>query len=70
MNLCACVHVCVCEATPIKIVMAHRNFNYTAWSQENSLPVNQSVLFIQGNRFTVNWFIEVASPSCYFFFVK
>lgn len=54
----------VCEATPINTVMAYHNFNHTARSPENSLPLNQNVLFIQGNRFTVNWFIEIALPAC------
>lgn len=63
--LCACVCAFECEATPINTVMAHHNFNCTARSPENSLPLNQNVLFIQGNRFTVDWFIEIALPAYY-----
>lgn len=63
----ACEHSCTfkCEATPINTVMAHHNFYRAACTPENSLRLNQNVLFIQGNRFTVNWFIEIAFQLYY-----
>ncbi len=62
--LALCVFVCdcdfECQATPINTVMAHRNLRHTARLPENSFPLNQNVLFIQANRFSVNCFIEIA----------
>lgn len=55
-----CVFVCECEATPINTVMSHHNFNHTAGPPENSLSLNQSVVFTQANRSIVNGFIEIA----------
>lgn len=69
-SLCVCVYAFECEATPINTVMAHHNFNRTPPSPEKSLPLNQNGLFIQRNRFTINWFIEIAFGSMLYFFVK